>query len=149
MRTSLVLSAAVLVLTTAACTPKISDTLEKFAQGINGNNADKVSPLISKEAEDYNALSNNNWAGLSEQVDLWHNQAPFTFTDLEENIDGDTATVICTAEMGTGTSPSYFEMRQEPSFFIKTWKIKKWKIDASGDGFPDDDFRIQRIMTAP
>jgi len=140
------LSLSLTVLLLTGCAPKISDTIDKFAAGINDNDVIKVSQTISSEAEDYDALSNNNWSGLAEQINNWRYQAPYDFSNLEENITGDLADVYCTVSMNGGINrPSYFQLHLEYSFlFFRSWKIKKWKIDASGNGFDDDAFRLQK-----
>ena len=140
-------AAATLLLTRCS---KIEDTIAKFQDGINTADYMKIASTLSAECEDYDALKNNNWSGLKSAVILWNSSwSPLDFTGLDIDENSDSATVDCTMAADTGDFPARFAMVKKTDFLSETWKIKKWWVDADGDGIGVSAFSNVLIQRLP
>jgi len=120
-----------------ACS-KIPDTISKFQDGINNNDYLKVAETISKDANDYNSLSNNDWSGLKDQIQNWRSAGDYTFSSVPESASSSPADINCSVKNDNGSFNCYFQM--EKSGIFPSWKIMKWKIDSDNNGSYDTSY---------
>jgi hypothetical protein len=138
--TKKIFPAGLLLLMFTACS-QIPDVISKFQDGVNSNDTSKASSTISKTAQDYNSLANNNWSGLQSQIQNWRQNGNYTFSSLVQTGSGDLIDVSCNVKADFGTRLGKFQMSNDADFlFFKSWKIKKWLVDSGSGSFTNSPY---------